>query len=48
MVGVIYGFQWWWVRGELSIELGWFVGFNGGRLWILVDGFDIDFEINGF
>ena len=33
---------------SLSIELGWFVGFNGGRLWILVDGFDIDFEINGF
>ena len=33
---------------SLSIELGWFVGFNGGGLWVLVDGFDIDFEINGF
>ena len=28
--------------------LWWFVGFNGGGLWVLVDSFDIDFEINGF
>ena len=25
-----------------------FVGFNGGGLWVLVAGFDINFEINGF
>ena len=24
------------------------MGFNGGGLWALVDGFDIDFEIMGF
>ena len=34
--------------GVVDLWLGWFVGFNGGGLWVLVDGFDIDFEINGF
>ena len=36
--------------GRLVVDcwLWWFVGFNGGGLWVLVDGFDIDFEINGF
>ena len=28
--------------------LWWFVSFNGDGIWVLVDGFDIDFEINGF
>ena len=34
--------------GVVDRWLGWFVGFNGGGLWVLVDGFDIDFVINGF
>ena len=34
--------------GVVDHWLWWFVGFNGGGLWVLVDGFDIDFEINGF
>ena len=34
--------------GVVDRWLWWFVGFNGGGLWVLVDGFDIDFEINGF
>ena len=34
--------------GVVDRWLWWFVGFNGGGLWVFVDGFDIDFEINGF
>ena len=37
--------------GQLGVVdrwLEWSVGFNGGGLWVLVDGFDIDFEINRF
>ena len=34
--------------GVVDRWLWWFVGFNGGGLWVLVDGFDINFEINGF
>ena len=34
--------------GVVDCWLGWFMGFDGGGLWVLIDGFDIDFEINGF
>ena len=34
--------------GVVDCWLGWFMGFDDGGLWVLVDGFDIDFEINGF
>ena len=34
--------------GVVDRWLGWFMGFNGGGLWVLVDGFGIDFKINGF
>ena len=34
--------------GVVDCWLWWFVGFDGGGLWVLVDGFNIDFEINEF